>query len=221
MTFENSTDMDWDAEPLATVTHQLLSLWPESDHPDSWVQEQFKTLADGGILGWVIPREFGGSAVTAAELNQGYERLAASCLVTTFVLTQRNGACQRIAGSENDELKADLLPRLCEGDIFATVGISHLTTSGRHLAKPALRAEEAADGFLLDGFSPWVTGGAHADFIVIGAQMGDGRQFLAALPVDLPGVSADEPAKLVALTASRTGAVRLDGVKLDRRWLLD
>ena len=53
------------------------------------------------------------------------------------MLTQRNAACQRIANSDNQEIKAELLPPLCAGESFATVGISHLTTSRQHLAKPA------------------------------------------------------------------------------------
>lgn len=220
MTFENSTDMDWDAEPLATVTHQLLSLWPESDHPDSWVQEQFKTLADGGILGWVIPREFGGSAVTAAELNQGYERLAASCLVTTFVLTQRNGACQRIARADNETVKKELLPKLARGEIFATVGISHLSTSRQHLARPAVTVEFEGDDLILNGIVPWVTGSPHADIVVTGGTCEDDSQVLVAMDTSLDGIEIIPPTLLMAMKGSQTGSLRLNSVKIPRRYLL-
>ena len=58
--------------------------------------------------------------------------------------------------------KSGCCPDLVSGAAFATVGISHLTTSRRHLAKPVLRAPADGDGFMLDGFSPWVTGADHA-----------------------------------------------------------
>ncbi len=58
---------------------------------------------------------------------------------------------------------------MVSGEAFATVGISHLTTSRRHLSRPVLAARETAEGCVLDGYSPWVTGADHASTIVIGA----------------------------------------------------
>ncbi|MCA9042134.1 MAG: acyl-CoA dehydrogenase family protein, partial [Planctomycetaceae bacterium] len=114
-----------------------------------WPEQQMDWLAESGVLGWVIPEEYGGSDLSSAELNLGYEQLAAACLCTTFVLTQRNGACQRIAGCDNLDLKERLLPDLCSGKTYATVGISHLTTSRQHLSQPAVSATSTESGYLL------------------------------------------------------------------------
>jgi alkylation response protein AidB-like acyl-CoA dehydrogenase len=141
-------------------------------------------------------------------------------LTTTFIITQRTGACLRIAGSTNEALQERLLPGLVSGDAFATVGISHLTTSRRHLAKPVLAARETGRGFVLDGYSPWVTGARHAEVVVTGAVLEDGRQILVALPTDAPGVSTPPPPELVGLSASDTGEVRLTEVELGDEWLL-
>jgi alkylation response protein AidB-like acyl-CoA dehydrogenase len=146
--------------------------------------------------------------------------LAKSCLTTAFILTQRQGAMGRIIASENESLRETLLPDLLTGRTFATVGISHLTTSRRHLTKPILRAEGTSGGFILDGQSPWVTGAAHAQHVVLGATLEDGRQILTAIPTDSPGVSTPAPAKLVALSASQTGPLVCDRVLVERRWLL-
>jgi alkylation response protein AidB-like acyl-CoA dehydrogenase len=113
-----------------------------------------------------------------------------------------------------------LLPDLVQGATFATVGISHLTTSRRHLARPVLSATESADAFVLDGYSPWVTGATHASTVVTGAVLEDGRQILVALPTDLPGVTIPPAPRLVGISASLTGEVRLDRVKVPRQWLL-
>ena len=45
-------------------------------------------------------------------------------------------------------------PRLAAGEILATVGISHLTTSRQHLVDPVLRATPDSGGYRLDGFAP-------------------------------------------------------------------
>lgn len=204
--------------------NELLAKLAESsgalDAGQQWPAVQFELLARAGVLGWVIPREYRGSPVNERELLAGYIELASACLVTTFVLTQRNGACQRIASSQNDRLKADLLPRLARGELFATVGISHLTTSRQHLRLPAVQVVEEGSGFRFQGEVPWVTGAAHADFLVTGGTVADGRQVLAAIPANLPGVVIAPAARLLALGASHTSSVRFENVAVDRRFLI-
>jgi butyryl-CoA dehydrogenase len=190
------------------------------DAGQEWPAEQFALLVEAGVLGQVIPQEFEGSAVSERKLLAGYVQLAAACLTTTFVLTQRNGACQRIAASPNQTLKADLLPRLARGELFATVGISHLTTSRQHLQQPAVQVVEEGEVLRFDGEVPWVTGADHADYLVTGGTLADGRQVLAAIPARLPGVVVAPPARLLALGASHTCPVRLDDVAVERQFLI-
>jgi len=202
------------------LLRKLAEMSGSLDAGQQWPREQFALLADSGVLGWVIPREFGGSAVSERELLDGYVQLAAACLTTTFILTQRNGACQRIAASPNEGLKAELLPRLARGEVFATVGISHLTTSRQHLRQPAVQVVDEGAVLRFDGEVPWVTGADHADTLVTGGTLGDGRQVLAAIPAALPGVVIAPPARLLSLGASHTSAVRLEDVAVERQFLI-
>ncbi len=185
-----------------------------------WPSEQLQLCGKHGVFGWFVPHEWGGLGWSDQDIVRGYLRLSEACLTTTFIITQRTGACRRILASENEALKARLMPDLVSGKSFATVGISHLTTSRRHVARPVMSAQETREGFVLDGFSPWVTGGVHAQTIVTGATLEDGRQILVALPRDLPGVEPAPPAALVGLSASHTGEVRCRGVHVGREWLL-
>lgn len=206
---------------LELLCHRLADLATElPDRPDAWPAKQFEEFAQAGVLGWVIPEEYGGQDVSTEPLTRGYMRLTEACLTTTFVLTQRNGACQRLAGSENEELKARLLPAFCRGDLFTTVGISHLTTSRQHLAQPAVQARETDTGWIFEGAIPWVTGAKAADYIVTGGTCDDGRQLLVALPTQSEGVTIPSPPELLALNASQTGAVRLEGVEVPRELLI-
>lgn len=193
---------------------------PAAAGGDAWPGQPLTWCGEAGVYEWFLAPRWGGQDWSEVDITRGYLKLSAACLTTAFVITQRTGACRRIAGSENQALAEKLLPDLVAGRAFATVGISHLTTSRRHLARPALETRETADGFLLDGFSPWVTGAAHADCIVTGATLADGRQILTALPTDLAGVTVPPPARLVGLSGSDTGEVRCDNVALSRDWLL-
>ncbi len=220
MTEEASITTPEDAN-LDELCDQLAELAPQLDAPDAWPAHQLALCGQYGVYRWFVPRQFGGLDWSGSDIIRGYLRLSAACLTTTFIITQRMGACRRIAiNDQNDAIKERWLPDLVSGQRFATVGISHLTTSRRHLAVPALCAEETPDGFLLDGYSPWVTGSPYADVIVMGATLQDGREILVAMPTDLPGVEVPEPVRLVGLSASQTGPVHCHRVQVSRDFLL-
>ncbi len=106
-----------------------------------------------------------------------------------------------------------LLPKLASGELFTTVAISHLSTSRQHAARPVLTAQRRPDGsFVLNGYSPWVTGGAYADYIVVGASLADGNQILCLVPRLTPGVTTYLGQRLVALTSSCTDKLELQNV---------
>ncbi len=209
---------------IPAVSPELLSRLRQAandvESVETWPEDQLDWLGDAGVLGWVIPDEFGGSDVTEARLMAGYQSLADACLTTTFILTQMNAASRRISICDNAALKARYLPGLASGELFATVGISHLSTSRQHWQQPTVRVGEITDGYVLSGEVPWVTGAGHADVIVTGGTLDDGRQLLVAVPATTAGVTVGPAARLLALSASQTASVRLDEVRLDRDCLV-
>lgn len=205
---------------LIRLCARLAELADRSDQLRIWPAEQLSLCGMAGVHEWFVDRPMGGQGWSDADVTRGYLRLAEACLTTAFILTQRSGAVRRIAVGEQPQLAERLLPDLVAGRTFATVGISHLTTSRRHLARPVLRAEPTPSGWRLDGFSPWVTGALYAQTIVTGATLDDGRQVLVAVPCDLPGVEPQLPLELVGLSASATGEVRFQGVTLSDECLL-
>ena len=210
---------------LPRLCRSLAELAQEVDLTGDWPARQLELCGEAGVFEWFLDPQWGGQAWDEEAIIRGYLALSSACLTTTFVITQRSGACRRIAGCDNDWLKEKLLPDLARGDSFATVAISHLTTSRRHLARPVLRAQRAGSHFVLDGFSPWVTGAAHAQYVVTGATLMNGdqpteEQLLVALPTNLPGVSTPPPAQLVGVSASHTGELCLDNVTVDEQWVI-
>ncbi|MGZ0168266.1 MAG: acyl-CoA dehydrogenase family protein [Planctomycetales bacterium] len=209
-----------ESESFQSLWEDLRSQSSKLNGADAWPADQLRTMSDAGVLGWLIPEEFGGSNVTNQELTIGYEHLSAACLASTFVLTQRNAAIQRIVRSENEEFKKDILPELATDSLFATVGISHLTTSRQHLSKPAVTAERLDAGYILNGEVPWVTGADKADMIVCGGTLDDGTQILLALETCTEGVEIAPAVPLMALNSSRTATVKLNQVFVSLEFLL-
>jgi alkylation response protein AidB-like acyl-CoA dehydrogenase len=203
------------AEALATLAAQANA----ADAVPVWPAESWQALRRCGALGWCIPAAYEGEGCSGSALLDGYEKLAAACLTTCFILSQRDAACRRLRDSGNEALCRELLPALARGESFATVGLSQLTTSRQHL-QPAFVARQAGKNLILNGTIPWVTGTAKADHLVIGAVLEDSRQILAVLPHTLPGVSVGPPLDLMALEGSLTSEVRCRDVVLDSSWLL-
>ena len=179
-----------------------------------------RLCADAGVFRWFLPTQFGGWDWDDQQLTCGYLQLAKACLATTFVITQRVAATKRIVASEYDALKQRLLPALADHQAMASVGISHLTTSRQHQGQPTLRAVATADGWTFDGYSPWVTAGPLCDWLIVGATADDGTQVLAAVDTKLPGVEIQDSFRLVALSASQTGAVHFHDVRVDQSCVL-
>jgi alkylation response protein AidB-like acyl-CoA dehydrogenase len=181
---------------------------------NEWPAAAWDAFRGEGVLGWMIPRDYGGSAQPADCVLAGCVELARTELVSAFVLSQFQSACTRFVASTNRSLNAKWLPRLSSGEAFATVGISHLTTSRQHSVAPTVLARADGSGWRVSGEIPWVTGGRRADVLVAGASLDDGRQVLFALPTDRDGVEIVEAWPLLALTGSSTGPVRLHDVAI-------
>jgi len=198
-----------ESSQLQPLCDELAAL---ADAP-GWPAEALSRCAEAGFYRWFVSRENGGFGWTSTEIATGYLALSKANLTVTFILTQRVAALRRIAGCENEGLKQRLIPKLLSGEESATVGISHLTTSRRHLAKPALSVVEMGDGFQASGTSPWVTGGKGADWILLGGNLvdesgnADGREILFLAESDSPHVVIKDGFDLIALSASQTGAV--------------
>ena len=208
-----------DDPALAELCAKLADRAIEMDRSGQWPAEQLRLCGEYGVYEWFIDSAWGGQGWSDEQIVRGYLALSAACLTTTFILTQRTGACRRIEGCHNDLLHRRFLPGLANGELFATVGVSHLTTSRRHLAKPVLTAQEIPGGFRLNGMAPWVTGGAAADVIVLAAtvvEQGEvtDRELLVAAPTDTVGLSIAAPLPLIGVTASSTGAVHLGNAEV-------
>ena len=136
-----------DDPALSELCFQLAASAELVDQTGAWPAEPLRMCAEYGVFRWFQPETWGGLEWDSVSLLRGYLRLSAACLTTTFILTQRSGACQRIAGSENQAAKERWLLDLAEGRQFATVAISHLTTSRRHLVKPAWKPSKPIEAF--------------------------------------------------------------------------
>lgn len=200
-----------------TLPDELAAGADAADRLPDW-PPALDALRAAGVLAWPVAAEYGGAGRDAVDLLRGAEAVAARCLTTAFVLSQRDAAIRQLAKGPA-HLRGRYLPGLARGELFLTVGLSQLTTSRLHLG-PALRATPTTAGYRLDGDVPWVTGADRAAAVVVGATLRDAMQLLLVLPTDRPGVAVEPPLPLAALVGSRTSIVRCVGVEVEQSLVL-
>lgn len=204
-------------EPIERALQELRSL----DFPtnvaggprNEWPTEKLAACRDVDVFKWFVAEQWGGFGLSQRDIVTGYVQLAQFCLTTTFIITQRTAATRRVESSQNEALKEKWLPRFANAYANCTVGISHLTTSRQHV-DPVAKGASTDAGFVLNGFTPWVTGSPFVDVIVAGFELDDQRQVLALIETEQDGVSIEEPVELVALSGSCTGKVKFKNVEI-------
>jgi alkylation response protein AidB-like acyl-CoA dehydrogenase len=181
-----------------------------SDASGGWSEALWQVLVETGAPRWSVPVEQGGIGASRPLLMSLYAALAGGSLTAVFILTQHDAAVRRLAAARDSDFAKAWLERIADGEVLASVGISHLTTSSRAGSRALHARPTARGGYLLDGAMPWVTAAERADVIVAGATVGDGRQILVACPTDRPGMSVEPAFRLAALTAACTSEVRCE-----------
>lgn len=199
---------------LHEITESLESWGAEYDRTGEWPVKSVALLGEIGAWRWNIPAQYGGDPLGRVDLLDAYAALSAGCVSTALISTQRDGAVELIANSENEKLKAALLPELAQGRFYTTVGIAQLTTSKRG-GSNLLKATPDGDGYRLSGMMPWATGAERAAYIVTGAVLPDGQQILACVPTEREGIRVDTPDELMCLTQSRTSCVHCDDYRVE------
>lgn len=228
-----------EATLLAKARHIGETIWgPAAQTTDQGSApncENIRAIAEAGLLGLGIPKEYGGLDASPALQRGVAEILASYCGVTAFTQAQHHGPSRMIANCPNDKMKQVLLPKLARGEWMCGVSFAHLRRPGT----PVLRATPVEGGYLLQGSAPWVTGWGLMNQFVFGAALPDDRFVYLWSPVnrdDFPelfeGVtppyegfgtmSASEPIPLCGMNASATVILTLENWFVPKEhWMLE
>jgi alkylation response protein AidB-like acyl-CoA dehydrogenase len=163
-------------------------------------------LADAGLYGLTGPADAGGLAADPATVALVIEELAAGDLATTFIWLQHLGVVGALAHGPA-ELRSAFLADLCAGRRRGGVALQAALRPG----PAAVRVRPDGDELVLDGAVPWVTGWGHVDLLLVAARdPADDVVFVLVDAVASPALTA-LPQRMVAVTASATVELRLDG----------
>ena len=192
-------------EPLTLCLERLAERDGQLADKADWPGGLWAELVRVGAHQWAVDQATGAVDPDRVLALRRYAQIASGSLSAAFILTQHDASVRRLAVALAQNQR--LLEHIRGDQSFVTVGISQLTTSRRHGAH-AMRVTPAGDGFVLNGIMPWVTAADHAQVIVTGGILDDGRQLLAHVRVGQKGLTIDAPFDLAAMRCSRTSGVR-------------
>jgi alkylation response protein AidB-like acyl-CoA dehydrogenase len=133
---------------------------------DGYSTEFSRKLGARGWIGMTWPKRYGGGERSFLERYVVTEelRVANAPVRLHFVADRQSGPVILRYGSES--LKADVLPRICKGEVCFAIGMSE-PSSGSDLFAAKTRATKTAGGWLINGTKIW-TSNAHQAHYMIG-----------------------------------------------------
>ncbi|RMF71064.1 MAG: acyl-CoA dehydrogenase [Planctomycetota bacterium] len=189
--------------------------WDRDQHlPDEIVRK----MAELGLLGPMIPTEYGGSGLNYLANAVIMEEIARQDGATALLLAAHNGLCTaHILLAANDEQKRKYLPRLATGEIIGAWGLTE-PGCGSDAAAMTTRAVRDGDGWSITGHKQFITNGARAGLYVITAVTDPdaGAKGISAFLVErgAPGFEIGHKEDKLGMRGSDTVTLNLENVKV-------
>ena len=188
------------------------------DETQEFPHEILAKLASTGLLGALVPEEYGGAALDYVSYALAVEELNRVDASVGITMWAHNSHCtNHIALFGSPEQKARYLPRLARGEVLGAWG---LTEPGSGSDAAAMRTRAVADGdhFVLNGSKAFITNAGVSEVAVVMAvtDPARGNKGISAFILDrgTPGFSAGKPYRKLGLHASNTAELHFDNVRV-------
>jgi len=139
----------------------------EYDEHARFPHEQLKGLAELGLLGMIIPEEWGGAGFDTVAYAVALEEIArADASVCVIVGVTNSVCCYPILSFGTDEQKRKYLTPLARGEKLGAFCLSE-PQAGSDATNLKTRAVRDADSYIINGTKSWVTSGGVADVYIV------------------------------------------------------
>jgi alkylation response protein AidB-like acyl-CoA dehydrogenase len=188
------------------------------DRAAAFPHEDWQRCAAYGVLGWPVPKEYGGSGFDPLTTIVALEALGYGCRDNGLVFAVNNhlwGCAVYLMEHGPEELKQRYLKPMCAGQLIGAQALSE-PEAGSDVLSLQTTATRDGDRYLLDGEKWFISNAPVADVFVVFArtgQRGSAQDQLSAFVVtsDLPGVEVVREFGKMGLRSTPMGALRLTG----------
>ncbi|MBD99581.1 MAG: acyl-CoA dehydrogenase [Verrucomicrobia bacterium] len=189
-------------------------------HVMEWDESQvfpidlFKTLGEAGLMGVLVPTEYGGSGLGYHEYITVITEVAKVCGSIGLSLAAHNSLCTgHILAFGNEEQKQKYLPKLASAKFIGAWGLTEPNT-GSDAMRMKCTAKKEGENWILNGTKCWITHGISSDVFVVIARTGEllDSKGMTAFIVDRsnPGLKAGKKEDKLGMRASETAEVIME-----------
>lgn len=156
---------------------------------DVFAWDTFRTLAREGIVATAFPRAYGGTDARQALRIRIIEELGRVCSTSASIITGTDLSSRAIVAGASDELKAQIVPGLCSGELQAAFALTE-PGAGSDVRGLQTLMRRRDGGYTVNGRKKFITRASTADwFAVVGKIEDEPSNFVAVLiHRDAPGL---------------------------------
>ncbi len=192
----------------------------EYDEAEKFPREQLRGLAELGLLGMIIPEEYGGAGFDSVSYALALEEISrADASVAVIVSVTNSVCCYPILKFGTEEQKQKYLVPLAKGEMLGAFCLSE-PQAGSDATNQKTKAIEDGDLYVVSGTKSWVTNGGEAGVYLVMATTGekDGRKEITAFLIDgdSDGLKVSSIEHKMGQRASQTCEMSLTDVRVPK-----
>jgi alkylation response protein AidB-like acyl-CoA dehydrogenase len=174
MNFKNSELTEQVAQTARDFAQQYIKpLVMEWDEAQEFPLHIFKELGKLGLMGVLVPEEYGGAGLGYIEYSYVIQEIAKVCGSIGLSLAAHNSLCTgHILSFANEEQKKTYLPKLATAEYIGAWGLTEPNT-GSDAGNMKCVAEKDGDEWVINGTKNWITHGRSGDVAVVICRTGE------------------------------------------------
>jgi alkylation response protein AidB-like acyl-CoA dehydrogenase len=196
----------------------------EWDESQVFPREVFKKMGELGLMGVLVPQEYGGSGMGYYEYIKVIEEVAKVCGSVGLSLAAHNSLCtNHILEFGNEEQKKKYLPKLASGEWIGAWGLTEANTGSDAMRMKCVAVQDG-DYYVINGTKNWITHGISGEVAVVLVRTGDllDSNGITAFIIehDMPGFSGGKKENKLGMRASETAELIFDNCRVHKSQIL-
>lgn len=196
----------------------------EWDESQTFPIEIFKKLGELGIMGVLVPEQYGGAGLGYAEYVTAIVELAKVDPSIGLSMAAHNSLCtNHILMFGNEEQKQKYLPKLATAEWIGAWGLTEPNT-GSDASNMRTTAVQDGDYYIINGSKNFITHGKTGNVAVVMTRTGEPRtsnnSTAFIIEKGTPGFSAGKKENKLGMRASETTELVFDNVRVHKSQIL-
>ncbi|MBV8722968.1 MAG: acyl-CoA dehydrogenase family protein [Candidatus Eremiobacteraeota bacterium] len=192
------------------------------DREHAFPRELYGKLTEAGIMGIVVPEEYGGAGADYISYALAIEEIARVDAGTATTVSVHSMICSALVRLGTEVQKRRWLPKLATEDVIAGFALTE-PDAGSDAASIRATARRTAGGYVLNGRKQWCTNGSQAGVVMAMFRTGGrGAKGVSAFMVDAStaGIVVEKVTEKLGIHTSNTVDLAFDDAEIPADALL-